>query len=72
MAIDTRLKRSSAMHPGCPWRGQLPMPDGAFAAGDRPMLAYLYVGIGAVSGLPFAKPEGVFVFPRVNRLVTFR
>lgn len=45
MAIDTRVKRSSAINVGSPWRSMLPEPDGAIGQGDRQATAYLYSGI---------------------------
>lgn len=45
MALDTALKRLSAVCVGSPWRGVLPYPDGTLAQGDRQTVAYLYSGI---------------------------
>lgn len=42
MAIDTALKRASAINIGCPWRGILPLPDGAVDEEDRPLTVFLY------------------------------
>lgn len=47
MALDTALKRQSAIHHGCPWRGLLPIPDGTVDQVDRQVLAWLYSGISA-------------------------
>lgn len=48
MAIDTRDKRASAIHGGSPWRGLLPLPDGALTQGDRVQVALHYRGITPV------------------------
>lgn len=58
MAIDTRDKRSSAIHIGQPWRGQYPLPDSSINQADRQHVALLYRGIAAggaaaVSGMIF-------------------
>jgi hypothetical protein len=45
MPIDTRHKRSSAIHVGLPWRGMLPVPDGAIGQADRQHAATFYAGI---------------------------
>ncbi len=45
MAIDTREKRSSAVHVMLPWRGMLPLPDGTISDADRQHVALLYSGI---------------------------
>ena len=42
MAIDTALKRASAINVGSPWRGILPFPDGVIGAVDRPVVSFLY------------------------------
>ena len=43
--MDTRDKRASAIHVAMPWRGLLPLPDGALNEGDRQQSAFLYRGI---------------------------
>lgn len=45
MALDTAVKRASALHVGSPWRGILPFPDGTVDDGDRQVVAFLYSGI---------------------------
>jgi hypothetical protein len=50
MAIDTALRRASAINVGCPWRGILPMPDGSVDVEDRYTLGLAYGGI--ISALP--------------------
>ncbi len=47
MAIDTRLKRLSAIAPGLPFRGMLPAGDGSIAENDWPVPALMYAGIQA-------------------------
>lgn len=47
MPVDTRNKRSSALHVTGPWRCQWPTPDGTIAAGDRQEIAFMYSGIAA-------------------------
>jgi hypothetical protein len=42
MAIDTRNKRSSAVHVGSPWRTSLPVGDGTVDQGDRQHAAGYY------------------------------
>ena len=49
MAIDSRDKRSSAVNPGSPWRGMLPVADGTVSQADRQHAAYWYRGIAAAS-----------------------
>ena len=44
MALDTALRRASALNPACPWRSILPFPDGAITAEDRRTVAYFYSG----------------------------
>lgn len=48
MALDTALKRASAVNVGCPWRGILPFPDGSVDQPDRQVVPVLYSGIEAV------------------------
>jgi hypothetical protein len=40
VALDTVAKRFSAIHLGSPWRGILPIPDGALGQGDRQTFFY--------------------------------
>jgi hypothetical protein len=47
MAIDTANKRSSAINISIPWRGMLPLPDGAIDQADRQHTAFMYAGITA-------------------------
>jgi hypothetical protein len=49
MPVDTREKRAGAVYVGLPWRGQLPLPDGAIAQADRQQVAYMYPGILATA-----------------------
>ena len=67
MAIDTRDKRSSAIHVSLPWRGLLPLPDGSLNQGDRQHTAYMYRGILASSGTP--APVGTPKFEGFRRNV---
>jgi hypothetical protein len=41
MALDTYLKRLSAMEIMCPWRRVLPPPDGTLDIADRTVLLLL-------------------------------
>ena len=51
MAIDTADKRSSAVNVASPWRGLLPLPDGAaLDQGDRQHVGLHYRGIEAGGG----------------------
>lgn len=50
MAIDTALKRFSAINAGNPWRGILPIPDGTVSAADRQIVVLLYGGILGAGG----------------------
>jgi hypothetical protein len=69
--LDTRLKRTSGLNVGSPWRSQLPNPDGAIAAADRQTVAFMYSGIlpdvaanngsGTVSGTGTLTGEGARV-----------
>lgn len=45
MAINTRNRRSSAINPQCPWRGQWPAPDSALDQADRQHSLWSYAGI---------------------------
>lgn len=45
MAIDTRDKRSGALLVYVPWRGLLPLADGAIGQADRQQVALAYPGI---------------------------
>lgn len=70
MAIDTRDKRASAIMPGIPWRGLLPVADSGVNAGDRQQVAFLYRGIAAdapvvtaaVPGAEFTVPQAIAEF----------
>lgn len=42
MSVDTRNKRSSATQVTLPWRGMLPVPNGAIDAGDRQQTGFMY------------------------------
>jgi len=48
--MDTRDKRSSAIHVSLPWRGFFPAPDGALNQGDWQHICLMYRGIEAASG----------------------
>ena len=54
MALDTAVKRASAINVTAPWRGLLPFPDGTIDQGDRQATAYQYSGILAGGGSPAA------------------
>lgn len=43
--LDTRAKRTSGIHVGCPWRGILLDPSGTVTQADRQTIAYFYSGI---------------------------
>jgi hypothetical protein len=58
MALDTRDKRLSAINIGCPWRGNLPTPDGSISAADRLIVAFLYSGIAAAAPPEPPEPPG--------------
>ena len=45
MAIDTPNRRSSAINVASPWRGKLPLPDGAISQADRQHVGLHYAGI---------------------------
>ena len=47
LAVDTKLKRMSAINVGCPWRALLPDPDGTVGQPDRQVVPFLYSGITA-------------------------
>lgn len=49
MAVDTALKRFSAIHVGQPWRGVAQVPDGTIGQRDRQAAVFLYSGILATS-----------------------
>lgn len=49
MAVDTRDERASAIHVGLPWRGLLPLADGAVSQADRQHAATMYCGILAAA-----------------------
>lgn len=47
MALDSALKRASAINVASPWRGILPLPDGAVGQPDRQVVGLHYSGITA-------------------------
>src|SRR3972149_6776371 len=49
--LDTREKRASGVHVGLPWRGLLPLPDGAITQADRQQAAAWYAGILAAAAV---------------------
>lgn len=49
MAIDSAVKRSSAINPRSPWRGILPIPDGTTTPAERATVVYLYGGLAAAA-----------------------
>lgn len=51
MAIDTALKRLSAINVSSPWRGQLPLPDATVSQADRQTTAFDYSGILAAGAV---------------------
>lgn len=62
MALDSALKRGSAINVASPWRGILPAPDGTVGQPDRQVVALHYSGIAAA--LP---PEPSLAgWPRIN------
>jgi hypothetical protein len=78
VAIDTRNKRSSAIHVSLPWRGQEPAPDGALSQADRQHTGLHYAGIAAggaaavVTGRVMGWPgedtfNGPFVYHDIER-----
>jgi len=57
MALDTAHRRLSAVNVFCPWRSQLPFPDGSVDVEDRYAVGYAYGGI--ISAVPeFDGPIG--------------
>lgn len=44
MALDTALKRASALHGALPWRSILPIPDGTVHQADRATVGLHYSG----------------------------
>lgn len=62
MAIDTRNKRSSAVHVSIPFRCLYPAGDGSIDQGDRQHVALMYSGI--LASIAQADPQvdaGVYV-----------
>jgi hypothetical protein len=58
MALDTVLKRASAVHIACPWRGLLPLPDGSVDQPDLQAVPFMYSGITAGEPvIPEPEPE---------------
>jgi hypothetical protein len=49
VALDTAIKRYSAVNFGSPWRGVLPFPDGTIDQGDRQTVFFLCSSILAVA-----------------------
>lgn len=49
MALDTALKRASALNIASSWRGILPLPDGTVNQADRQVVPFFYSGISAAS-----------------------
>lgn len=60
MAIDSALKRLSAIGLGLPWRSQYPLPDGTINSADRAVSAYQYGGIGALVLTPMYPGDATF------------
>ena len=54
MALDTAVKRASAINIGCPWRGILPIPDASIDLGDQQAVSFFYSGIDADEPAPIA------------------
>ena len=63
--MDTQDKRASAVHVTLPWRGLLPLPDGALNQGDRQQVAFMYRGIAADGGAPAAPSDSLY--PLIRR-----
>jgi hypothetical protein len=42
MALDTRNRRAAAIGVSLPWRGLLPVPDGAIDTSDRWQASYMF------------------------------
>lgn len=55
MALDTQDRRASAIYGGLPWRGLLPLADGAVDEQDRIFVSLHYSGL--VAGAPEPEPE---------------
>jgi hypothetical protein len=53
MALDTVAKRLSVILLGSPWRGILPIPDGALGQADRQTVFFL---CGAILAIPLPVP----------------
>lgn len=60
MALDTRLRRGSAVHVGMPWRSFIPRPDNTITAEDRYALA------GQYSGLIATPPTQIEQVPNIS------
>jgi hypothetical protein len=58
MAIDTHLKRYSAINVGSPWRGPNIAPDALFPQGERQAAAFMYSGILASGFTPVVSGSG--------------
>ena len=62
--IETRDKRSSALHVGSPWRAMWPLADGAaLNVGDRQHTAFMYRGIASTIVAETGPPTEVFTGP---------
>ena len=60
--MDTRDKRSSAIHVSLPWRGFFPVPDGALSQADRQHVCLMYRGIAAGAAVPsFEAPADIAI-----------
>ena len=57
MALDTKQKRQSVIHPGSPWRWSVPFPDGTVAQEDRQTFLLLTNAI-----LALAVQTGAYAF----------
>lgn len=62
MALDSALKRASAINIGNPWRGILPFPDNVVDVEDRLVVSLLYSGIAAGEFIP-PEPEEILQVP---------
>lgn len=55
--LDTKRKRSSAIHVGCVWRGLFPDADSSIDNPDRQQTAFLYADIAAAAPPAVGRPQ---------------
>ena len=72
MALNTVLKRLSAIFVGSPWRAKLPIPDGSVSTADRAVVGVQYSGVVAASASVVLDRAGDIATPEEIRFLKRR